>query len=64
MAWLAAMSFYVVGLVMIADEGEDIRYDRFDTSYIVCDVLKPGIFGAGASFVLVTIVLKIIYLLI
>ncbi|XP_076882552.1 uncharacterized protein LOC143531566 [Bidens hawaiensis] len=61
-AWLAAISFYVVGLVMINGQGEEIRYDSFNRSYVVCHVVKTGIFAAGASFVLLTILLEIIYL--
>ncbi|KAK1416697.1 hypothetical protein QVD17_25812 [Tagetes erecta] len=59
-AWLAAMSLYVIGLGMIANQAKELRYDSFKRSYIVCHVVKPGIFGAGASFVLVCVVLEII----
>ncbi|PWA41803.1 hypothetical protein CTI12_AA507830 [Artemisia annua] len=60
-AWLVAMSFYIAGFLMINNQEMEIRYNGFQ-SYIVCYVVKPGIFAAGASFVLVSIVLEIVYL--
>ncbi|KAJ9537744.1 hypothetical protein OSB04_030477 [Centaurea solstitialis] len=65
-ASLGAMSFYIIGLVMIGNQGEEMRfkerlgYGTFESSY-VCKVVKPGIFGAGASFALTSIALQIIY---
>ncbi|GJX44640.1 hypothetical protein Tco_0261316 [Tanacetum coccineum] len=60
-AWLVAMSFYIAGFVMINNQEKEIRLNGFQ-SYIVCHVVKPGIFAAGASFVLVSVVLEIVYL--
>ncbi|XP_024979111.1 uncharacterized protein LOC112516330 [Cynara cardunculus var. scolymus] len=69
LAWLGALIFYIVGLVMIGNQGEKMRYgerlgDRtFQIDY-VCKVVNPGIFGAGASLTLTSVVLQIIYLVV
>ncbi|KAJ9537775.1 hypothetical protein OSB04_030508 [Centaurea solstitialis] len=62
MAWLGAMSFYVVGLMMMQTQGEQASYRQFQPTSYTCKLVKPGIFGAGASFALTSIVLQILYL--
>ncbi|GKE64286.1 hypothetical protein Tco_1518447 [Tanacetum coccineum] len=60
-AWLVAMSFYIAGFVMINNQEKEIRLNGFQ-SYIVCHVVKPMIFAADTSFVFVSVVLEIVYL--
>ncbi|PWA46531.1 hypothetical protein CTI12_AA507840 [Artemisia annua] len=76
-AWFGAMTFYIIGL-MLENQKEEIYYRPLDVpyqgeethdysgmhSYYVCNVVKPGIFGAGASFALTSITLEIIYLVV
>ncbi|PWA46529.1 hypothetical protein CTI12_AA507820 [Artemisia annua] len=61
-AWLVAMIFYVVGLVMIKKQGNILEYQGEPQNLYNCNVVKPGIFAAGASFALTSILLEIIYL--
>ncbi|GKD59841.1 hypothetical protein Tco_1297350 [Tanacetum coccineum] len=61
-AWLVAMIFYVVGLVMIIKQGNILKYQGEPQNLYNCNAVKPGIFGAGASFALTSILLEIIYL--
>ncbi|XP_021999601.1 uncharacterized protein LOC110896792 isoform X1 [Helianthus annuus] len=63
-AWFVAMSFYVVGLLMIKNQGDKYEYRDNFQSYYNCNVLKPGIFRAGASFALTSIVLEVVYLVV
>ncbi|KAI3815069.1 hypothetical protein L1987_14723 [Smallanthus sonchifolius] len=60
-AWLVAMIFYVVGLLMTKNKGDTFEYQDDFQSYYKCNVVKPGIFGAGASFALTSVVLEIVY---
>lgn len=63
-AWFVAMIFYIVGVLMTTKQGDTLEYhDRFESFYS-CNVVKPGVFGAGASFALTSIVLEIVYLVV
>ncbi|XP_076943053.1 uncharacterized protein LOC143613152 [Bidens hawaiensis] len=61
-AWFVAMSFYVVGLLMAKLQGHQYEPQTNFQHYDKCNVVKPGIFSAGASFALTSVVLEIVYL--
>lgn len=63
-AWFVAISFYVVGLTMNGRQGDTLEYRDHYQSYYKCNVVKPGIFGAGASFALTSVILEIVYLVV
>ncbi|KAI3712114.1 hypothetical protein L1987_70663 [Smallanthus sonchifolius] len=60
-AWFMAMIFYAVGLIMMKNQEDTFEYRDDFQSYYKCNVVKPGIFGAGASFALTSVVLEIVY---
>ncbi|KAK1414351.1 hypothetical protein QVD17_30095 [Tagetes erecta] len=63
-AWFVAMIFYIFGVLMTTKQGDTLEYvDGFE-SYYSCNVVKPGIFGAGASFALTSVILENVYLVV
>ncbi|KAK1414352.1 hypothetical protein QVD17_30096 [Tagetes erecta] len=59
--WCVAMIFYIIGLIMTTTQGNSVEYQRFDYERYSCNVVKPGIYGTGASFALTSVILEIVY---
>ncbi|KAL8242620.1 hypothetical protein R6Q59_012922 [Mikania micrantha] len=64
LTWFVAMIFYVIGLLMTVNQGNTFEYRDNFQDYYKCNVVKPGVFGAGATFTLTSIILEIVYLVV